>query len=70
MTALSIDLERATAEGQAKASASKLAAARVPKGKNAQAGVVRALKKISDDSNAELFSGKAAHAAFGHLRRA
>ncbi len=29
---------------------------------------MHALKKISEDSNADLFSGKAAHAAFGHIR--
>lgn len=71
MTALSIDLKRANVADQAKALAPKTrAAASAPKGKNAKAGVMHALKKMSEDSNAELFSGKAAHAAFGNLRRA
>lgn len=39
-------------------------------GKKAKAGVLRGLKKISDGTHADLFSGKAAHAAFGQIRRA
>ena len=53
---------------RAKAPAPKATARAVPK-RNAKAGVMRSLQKISDDSNAELFSGKAAFAAFGNLRR-
>jgi len=36
---------------------------------NTQAAVARALKKMSADSNAALFSAEAAHAAFGKIRR-
>lgn len=67
MTALPTDSKRATVEAQVKASAVKLKAVKVP-GRSAKTGVMHALKKISEDSNADLFSGKAAHAAFGHIR--
>jgi hypothetical protein len=66
MTALSTDSKHATVEAQVKASAVKLKAVKVP-GRSAEAGVARTLKKISEDSNADLFSGKAAHAAFSHI---
>jgi hypothetical protein len=36
----------------------------------ASVAVVRTFAKISDKANAGKFSAKAAHAAFGHLRRA
>lgn len=67
MTALPTDSKRATVEAQVKASSVKLEAAKVL-GRSARAGVMYALKKISEDSNADLFGGKAAHAASGHTR--
>lgn len=69
MTALSIDLQRTTSADRAKTPVPKQGAGSVSKGRNSKVGVMRSLQKMSDDSKAELLSGKAAHAAFGHLRR-
>jgi hypothetical protein len=65
MTAPSINRKRVTVEAEAKAAAPHVSASEVP-GRKAKAGVLRALKKISEDSSADLLNGKAAHAAYGH----
>lgn len=70
MLVMVLALQHSSDVEQAQARPSKPVAARVSKRQKAKAGVLRSLQKISDDSNADLFSAQAAHAAFGNLRRA